>query len=844
MKKESLLTFIFITLTVLSCEEGDNGKNSSTLIGFEAGTKNSAWVSTKAAPLSELSEPFGIFAYCYQGDWNETLTANFMNGIPVRKDGDFWKTDVSYYWPSENYNMRFFAYYPYGLPQLGISSTTGTPQLSYNVPDDVEEQEDLMTASYASIGEHLSPVDMHFGHSLTAIRFVTGNDMIGCTITKITLKGVYGYGQYKIGNPTWINQGNVKDFSQDLDITLDGTPLTDITNVAQTFMMIPQTLPASAKIEVHLTDAYTSTPRVIEGSIASGVWPLGTPVTYRISSTGISIVPTLIVSRPDDFNYQGGTHTYSVTSYRTISQSGYDTVTQPASWTSEYSTDGGISWSTTRPSWLTEFTENGDGGLTPTTYEATVSPQTGKTHNQILQTATPVSGTYNLSTKGGTTQRNTANCYIINAPGTYSFPLVYGNAIKDGNTNTSSYISTATPTLANPYILQYFVNHTGNAISDPYIYNNEGCVPNNACIVWQDANNLVTDVSLSADNHNVIFTVNATNICQGNCVIAVRDASNIVLWSWHIWVTDYESCKPSNNSTDAYYRDKILTTNTGHSYILMPINIGWIDRDNPTCYAARDVLVRISQNDRKAVPTVIEINQTAYPNSLKGYNTYYQWGRKDPMPTDRNRFYNNTYNYSISNGNVPIEEGIKNPYLFYKSKSRSQGLDDNENDWCLIDYYNLWNTNNEGCEPTTTNIVKTVYDPCPVGYVMPIPDCWNGFTDTGDERFSYDQINSPATAQNDIVNCWFFYCYKMLVAFPKTVDTSGGMIYIQGTGFRKYDSNGTGGTNNVNTSLWSAIPYSRARGFRLYCGKNNNDVNPSSYRSRAYGFPVRGMREQ
>ena len=35
--------------------------------------------------------------------------------------------------------------------------------------------------------------------------------------------------------------------------------------------------------------------------------------------------------------------------------------------------------------------------------------------------------------------RNTANCYVIHEAGTYMFPAVYGNAIKDGATNSVSY---------------------------------------------------------------------------------------------------------------------------------------------------------------------------------------------------------------------------------------------------------------------------------------------------------------------------------------------------------------------------------------------------------------------
>lgn len=83
-------------------------------------------------------------------------------------------------------------------------------------------------------------------------------------------------------------------------------------------------------------------------------------------------------------------------------------------------------------------------------------------HTTALQNA-PARGSvdvpYNLAnqTNGGSTDENTANCYVVNAPGYYSFPLVYGNAIKNGTANTSAYISTAPPASD---ILSNFINHT------------------------------------------------------------------------------------------------------------------------------------------------------------------------------------------------------------------------------------------------------------------------------------------------------------------------------------------------------------------------------------------------
>lgn len=83
------------------------------------------------------------------------------------------------------------------------------------------------------------------------------------------------------------------------------------------------------------------------------------------------------------------------------------------------------------------------------------------------------------------------------------------------------------------------MNHAGNPITDPYIYNNVDCTPDNATLVWQDSRNLVTNVDLSADNHSLTFEVSQENIAQGNAVIAVRNSNDEILWSWHIWVTDY-----------------------------------------------------------------------------------------------------------------------------------------------------------------------------------------------------------------------------------------------------------------------------------------------------------------
>ena len=82
---------------------------------------------------------------------------------------------------------------------------------------------------------------------------------------------------------------------------------------------------------------------------------------------------TLTLSGPAAYTYQGGTKTYSVTSYVTSAGGGSSI---GAAWTAQYSTDGGSTFSSTKPSWLTTFTASGSGSTTADSKNATVAAQT------------------------------------------------------------------------------------------------------------------------------------------------------------------------------------------------------------------------------------------------------------------------------------------------------------------------------------------------------------------------------------------------------------------------------------------------------------------------------------
>ena len=203
----------------------------------------------------------------------------------------------------------------------------------------------------------------------------------------------------------------------------------------------------------------------------------------------------------------------------------------------------------------------------------------------------------------------TANCYMVHTAGDYKLPLVYGNAIKAGETNAAAYtgVENANTTLT-------FPRHDGEAITDPWIKDN-GITVKTAELLWQDAEGLVTAVGISGDYLTLTVGKDATGQ-EGNAVVAAKDADGNIVWSWHIWVTKQT------------FADLTTVATGSHDYKVTPVNLGWVGD-------------RVSQ----------------------GTNTFYQWGRKDPFKgTGAVTF----------DGSTPatIADNIKNPATFYNVSSK------------------------------------------------------------------------------------------------------------------------------------------------------------------------------
>ena len=779
---------------------------------------------TRAAPVTDekFYESFGVLASIFDGSWNESsCTPEFMYNVEV-SESSTWTT--SYHWPNDGRKLRFFAYAPYNGAGIALSdkAAVGTPEITYSVPSAVSDQKDLCVAVTDDLnGDDNSAAPLVFGHALTAVKLTTGDEVLAGKITKITLKGVYGKAVLSMGSTNWTEHDAAKDFSQKIGVEVNGSAGQEITSNVATFMMLPQTLPERAQIEIVYTDDLTSTQRTLTASIAGNQWPMGRTVIYKISTTSIDITPVLNVT-PPSFTYEGGDDTYTVASYVTVSRTGDATKTVPVGWEAEFSIDDGQTWTKDKPDWLKTFTiKDSNGSTSNKSYPASAWGQDGVTdnsHTETLKNAPDINTSsghtpYNLSNATGAAEvERTANCYVINAPGIYSLPLVYGNAIDKEKNPTSPYYNknAYTSKASGSNVLKTFLNHKGKDIN-PYIYDNEDCQPAYAKLVWQDAKGLVSGVELSDNNRSLKFTVNQETIAQGNAVVAVYDNSDQVLWSWHIWVTDYK------------LGDDLKTVSYSGTHTMLPYNLGWCDGQTTT-YAARSVKVRFTQ-DETGEQQIITVRQEAYTVSVLGNNPFYQWGRKDPMlPSTGTGNTNKTWydaagissttlsTASWDTDNTAITDGILNPGTFCSNYYMDRT------------YYNLWAADNTSTSSDLATSTKTVYDPCPVGYKVPLNNAFRAFTTTGSNTSTASQINGTWNAAE---KGWDFNCTENTVFFPAS-------------GYR-YSSSGS--LSNVGSLgyCWSAVPFSANDGRYLYF--YSTYVYPLNYNYRAYGFPVRPVQE-
>ena len=228
-----------------------------------------------------------------------------------------------------------------------------------------------------------------------------------------------------------------------------------------------------------------------------------------------------------------------------------------------------------------------------------------------------------LSSKG------TANCYIVFQSGTYGFPTVKGNSSQSVGTVAS------------------------------------------AAVLWESFGTsqtpLVGDLISKVSYSNGIITFQTNNTFkEGNAVIAAKDASGKILWSWHIWLTD----QPQGQ---VYYN------NAG---TMMDRNLG---------------------------------ATSATPGDAGALGLLYQWGRKDPFLGSS----------SISSSTV-AKSTITWPSAVSSNSSRGTVAYAVANPTTYIilnssngDWYYTGSSSTDNTRWTTSYMVKSIYDPCPAGWRVP-----------------------------------------------------------------------------------------------------------------------------
>ena len=226
----------------------------------------------------------------------------------------------------------------------------------------------------------------------------------------------------------------------------------------------------------------------------------------------------------------------------------------------------------------------------------------------------------------------TANCYIVSKSGSYCLLVAKGNQ---------------------PSELLHFTN--------------------SASVLWESfgtsttpsADDLIKSVSYS-DGYIAFQT--ADTFKEGNAVIAAKDASGNILWSWHIWLTD----QPQGQ---VYYN------NAG---TMMDRNLG---------------------------------ATSATPGDVRALGLLYQWGRKDPFLGSSSIHYDTmaeaestiTWPYAVESNSSTgtISYATANPTTFIRYNSSN------------YDWYYTGDSSTDNTRWTTSESTKSIYDPCPAGWRVP-----------------------------------------------------------------------------------------------------------------------------
>lgn len=565
----------------------------------------------------------------------------------------------------------------------------------------------------------------------------------------------------------------------------------------------------------------------------------------------------------------------------------------PKTWTATFEYDGASH--ATPPDWLSGFSINEDkvtgGGVNPIVTintKALISTPEEFIINDILKNTNFLSTTQSLPNNLAQAGES-ANCYIVDAPGWHTFPLVYGNAY---NQNETSYKPS---NIDNENNLSHFKNYLNKPITSPYILSDCGTNINevSALLLWEDESPLfgtwvgngrgaMIDTSTYGDIGGIQFYIDKGDLKEGNAVIALKDKEGNIMWSWHIWVTSFRPLEDVDKNIQVTNFDKTR-------YDLMPVNLGWCSNGESIKYYKKKsckIIFTTTVEDNTTLSKTVEIVKESHIAYPRGNNTYYQWGRKDPFVGSNalwgtktryspagnawwhpERFYDDTENVDPSNkpAKFPGEERVTT-YDIFKDTDKGN---------ILIQYPDIWHNPPRRAIGTVSYVSenrtysdlwggndgngKTIYDPCPPGYRVPPSNAFSGFTVKGESattdvlHYGFDARKENIMDYKDNLSEFYTNTEKLkTIIFPET----GYRDYDAGAGVYKF---GNTDGEYLNTGIgysWSrqvqAVSYGSfnsdaaynlefSHGDNLY-GKDGY-IRPANAFYTCDGFPVRPCRQ-
>lgn len=279
-------------LAITSCSQNEEitGSDNDSQISFNTIVSK----STRATPMvTNNFDAFTVYGYNTEAafDGTASLGIAFMDNVAATKGQDATWTLAGgpYYWPLKG-NMQFIAYSPAtNVKNYAIGDPSGFPSFDYTIQ---ASQEDLLAAQTLNATKSANAVQLSFSHILTQINFSAELEAdFTYDITAIKVIGVNNTGTftYAASKGAWSGTSGAVDYEYAGNFAATATDnVVDLSTASNALLLMPQTLPAGAKIEIaYKATATTGNKQVTfdgtkEVDIKGVVWEPGQNIRYKL----------------------------------------------------------------------------------------------------------------------------------------------------------------------------------------------------------------------------------------------------------------------------------------------------------------------------------------------------------------------------------------------------------------------------------------------------------------------------------------------------------------------------------------------------------------------------------